>query len=76
MSRLRRAALRDSNALCSLHTEETRFIMINGEWSTEEIVEAYNNGVMQKVWPKLYMAFKEIERIAVNSACEKILQIK
>ena len=38
--------------------------MIDGKWSTEEIVEAYANGVMEKVWPKLYQAIREIESIA------------
>lgn len=34
--------------------------MINGNWSSDEIKEAYDNGVMEKIWPNLYWAIRDI----------------
>lgn len=34
--------------------------MIDGKWTTEEIVQTYENGVMRKIWPKLYEAVTKI----------------
>jgi len=43
----------------------------NGYWTTEEIKEAFDNGVMAKVWPKLYEAIKLIVAESLNEESQK-----